>query len=148
MAQTFIIRLHAPPASRTLNKQLHSTERAPFTDLRATSLAARARARVVFARRNRNRLTNPGPRCCTCYRDAARSPNLSRFARTTAQRLEIPSMAKARGDFTDILIKRGQLASDQIDEALSMQKQTGAKTVQEVLVKLGYVTMQDVMSAL
>lgn len=57
-------------------------------------------------------------------------------------------MAKARGDFTDILVKRGNLGADQIDEALNMQKQTGAKTVQEVLVKLGYVTMQDVMSAL
>ena len=39
-------------------------------------------------------------------------------------------MAKARGDFTDILVKRGQIAVEQIDEALNMQRQTGAKNVQ------------------
>src|SRR5205823_2612167 len=88
------------------------------------------------------------PRWLYSWPGAARSPILSRFARSTAPRSEILSMAKARGDFTDILVKRGQLGADQIDEALSMQKQTGAKTVQEVLVKLGYVTMQDVMNAL
>jgi type IV pilus assembly protein PilB len=57
-------------------------------------------------------------------------------------------MAKARGDFTDILVKRGLLTPDQIEEALNMQRQTGAKNVQEVLVKLGYVSMADVMSAM
>ncbi len=57
-------------------------------------------------------------------------------------------MAKARGDFTDILVKRGQVAPDQIEEALGMQRQTGAKNIQDVLIKLGYVTIQDVMAAL
>jgi type IV pilus assembly protein PilB len=56
-------------------------------------------------------------------------------------------MAKMRGDFTDILIRRHVLSSDQLDEALNMQRQTGAKNVQEVIVKLGYASIEDVMKA-
>jgi type IV pilus assembly protein PilB len=56
-------------------------------------------------------------------------------------------MAKTRGDFTDILIRRGVLSPDQLVEARSMEKQTGTK-LQDTLVKLGYATPQDVMSAI
>jgi type IV pilus assembly protein PilB len=52
-------------------------------------------------------------------------------------------MAKMRGDFTDILVKKGVIAPDQLDEAVNMQRQTGAKNILEVLVKLGYVTIED-----
>ena len=56
-------------------------------------------------------------------------------------------MGKARGDFTDVLIKKGILGPDQIAEAKSLQQQTGAK-LQDALVKLGYVTMEEVMAAI
>jgi type IV pilus assembly protein PilB len=56
-------------------------------------------------------------------------------------------MAKARGDFTDILVKRGTLGPDQLVEARNLQQQTGAK-LQDALVKLGYASMDDIMSAI
>src|ERR1043166_1685209 len=56
-------------------------------------------------------------------------------------------MAKAGGDFTDILIKRGILGPDQLQEAKTLQQQSGAK-IQDALVKLGYATPDDIMSAI
>jgi type IV pilus assembly protein PilB len=55
-------------------------------------------------------------------------------------------MGKARGEFTDILIKRGTLSSDQLTEARALQQQTGAK-LQDVIVKLGYCSIDDIMAA-
>jgi len=56
-------------------------------------------------------------------------------------------MAKSRGDFTEILVRRKIISGDQVDEARGMQQQTGAK-LQDALVKLGYCTAQEVMSAI
>src|SRR6202790_5070581 len=56
-------------------------------------------------------------------------------------------MSKTRGDFTDILVKRGILGADQLGEAKTLQQQTGAR-IQDALVKLGYATMDDIMSAI
>jgi type IV pilus assembly protein PilB len=56
-------------------------------------------------------------------------------------------MAKARGEFTDVLMKRGLLGPDQLSEARNLQQQTGAK-LQDALVKLGYCTLDDIMSAI
>src|SRR5438132_452304 len=56
-------------------------------------------------------------------------------------------MGKARGDFTDILIKKGILGPDQITEAKALQAQTGAK-LQDAIVKLGYATQEDIMNAI
>jgi type IV pilus assembly protein PilB len=55
-------------------------------------------------------------------------------------------MAKSRGDFTEILIKRQVLSPDQLAEAKAMQQQTGAK-LQDTIVKLGYASNEDVLSA-
>jgi type IV pilus assembly protein PilB len=55
-------------------------------------------------------------------------------------------MAKTRGDFTDILIRRQILGPDQIQEAKNLQQQTGSK-LQDAIVKLGYATTEEVMSA-
>jgi type IV pilus assembly protein PilB len=57
------------------------------------------------------------------------------------------TMAKSRGDFTDILIQKQVLGPDQIQEAKNLQQQTGAK-LQDALVKLGYATVDEVMSAI
>jgi type IV pilus assembly protein PilB len=56
-------------------------------------------------------------------------------------------MAKARGDFTEILVRNGVLGDDQLAEAKILQSQTGAK-LQETLVKLGYVSNEQVMNAI
>jgi len=56
-------------------------------------------------------------------------------------------MAKARGDFTDILIRRQVLSLDQLEEAKGIGQQTGAK-LNDTLVKLGYADAHQVMSAL
>jgi type IV pilus assembly protein PilB len=56
-------------------------------------------------------------------------------------------MAKARGDFTDILVQRQILGPDQLGEAKSLSQQTGAK-IQDALIKLGYATLDQIMSAL
>jgi type IV pilus assembly protein PilB len=55
-------------------------------------------------------------------------------------------MAKARGDFTEILVKKGILSADQLEEARSVATQTGAK-INDALVKLGYATAEQVMAA-
>ena len=55
-------------------------------------------------------------------------------------------MAKTRGDFTEILLRRRILSTDQLAEAKSLQQQTGAK-LQDPLVKLGYASNEQVMSA-
>jgi type IV pilus assembly protein PilB len=55
-------------------------------------------------------------------------------------------MAKARGDFTEILVRNHLVSSDQLEEARAMAQQTGAK-IQEALVKLGYVSVEQVMAA-
>src|SRR5262245_65527856 len=56
-------------------------------------------------------------------------------------------MAKQnRGDFTEVLVRRQTLSPDQVQEARNLQQQTGAK-LQDTLVKLGYCTIDEVMSA-
>ena len=56
-------------------------------------------------------------------------------------------MGKARGEFTDILVKKGILGNDQLLEAKSLQQQTGAK-MQDALVKLGYASLDEIMAAI
>lgn len=56
-------------------------------------------------------------------------------------------MAKASSDFTEVLLRRGVLSREQLSEARNMERQTGIK-LQEALVKLGYATPQEVMSAI
>src|SRR5437588_1046929 len=57
-------------------------------------------------------------------------------------------MAKSsRGDFTEILIRKQILGPDQLAEAKTLQQQTGAK-IQDALVKLGYASTEEVMSAI
>jgi type IV pilus assembly protein PilB len=56
-------------------------------------------------------------------------------------------MGKARGEFTDILIQKGILGADQIEEAKGLQSQTGMK-LPDALIKLGYATSQEVMQAI
>jgi type IV pilus assembly protein PilB len=56
-------------------------------------------------------------------------------------------MAKSRAEFTDLLIQKGILAPDQLTEARGMAQQTGAK-LQDTLVKLGYATPEQVISAI
>jgi type IV pilus assembly protein PilB len=55
-------------------------------------------------------------------------------------------MAKSRGDFTDILLRQQILSPDQLEEARSLQQQTGAKLA-DTIVKLNYATVEQVMTA-
>jgi type IV pilus assembly protein PilB len=56
-------------------------------------------------------------------------------------------MAKSGKDFTEILIKKGVLGSDQVAEAVSMQQSSGIK-LPDAIVRLGYATMEEVMQAM
>src|SRR3954470_1267861 len=56
-------------------------------------------------------------------------------------------MGKARGDFTDVLVKKGILGPDQLAEAKTLQQQTGAK-IQDALIKLGYASLDEIMAAI
>ncbi|MFO0878769.1 MAG: GspE/PulE family protein [Gemmataceae bacterium] len=55
-------------------------------------------------------------------------------------------MAKSRGDFTDLLVKKQILSADQLEEARGVASQTGAKLA-DALVKLGYASTEQVMGA-
>lgn len=56
-------------------------------------------------------------------------------------------MAKARGDFTDVLVRRKLIGTDQLGEAENTASATGVK-LQDALIKLGYVSAHECMSAL
>jgi type IV pilus assembly protein PilB len=55
-------------------------------------------------------------------------------------------MAKSRGDFTELLVRKQILGPDQLEEARGVSQQTGAKLA-DTLVKLGYATNEQVMTA-
>src|SRR5262249_7339074 len=56
-------------------------------------------------------------------------------------------MAKARGDYTDILVRRQVLSPDQLEESRGLERQAGLK-LHDAIVKLGYATIEQVMSAI
>jgi type IV pilus assembly protein PilB len=56
-------------------------------------------------------------------------------------------MAKSRGDYTDILIKKGILGADQLEEAKGLMQSTGIK-LQDALIKLEYATLEQIMTAI
>ena len=56
-------------------------------------------------------------------------------------------MAKNRGDFTEILVRKQILGPDQLEEAKALAQQTGAK-IQDALVKLNYAQPDEIMSAI
>jgi type IV pilus assembly protein PilB len=56
-------------------------------------------------------------------------------------------MAKARGDFTDNLIRNQVLGADQLEEAIRLSQTTGVK-IQDALVKLNYASTAEVMGAI
>ena len=55
-------------------------------------------------------------------------------------------MAKARGDFSELLVRDQLVSPDQLVEARSMADVAGAK-IQDILIKLGYVTPEQAMKA-
>src|SRR5258708_6744952 len=55
-------------------------------------------------------------------------------------------MAKTRGDFTEVLLRKQVLGPDQLEEARGVSQQTGAK-VGAPLVKLGYAPKKRVPPA-
>ena len=56
-------------------------------------------------------------------------------------------MAKARGDFTDILLRKKILSPEQLDEAVSLASSTGIK-LQDALGKLNYSTPTESVAAM
>ena len=56
-------------------------------------------------------------------------------------------MAKARGDYTDVLIRRKLISPDQLSEAETIANSTGIK-LQDALVKQQYLSANEVMSAI
>ena len=56
-------------------------------------------------------------------------------------------MAKARNEFTEILVRRQVLSPDQLEEARGLERQAGMK-LPDAIVKLGYATNDQVMSAI
>ncbi len=56
-------------------------------------------------------------------------------------------MAKARGDFTDLLIKKKILSPEQLEEAQQFATATGIK-LQDALAKQNYATPQEIVAAM
>ena len=56
-------------------------------------------------------------------------------------------MAKAASEYTDILIRKGLLSSEQLDEARNLALSTGLK-LQDALSKLNYASASEVMEAM
>src|SRR4051812_47591707 len=67
--------------------------------------------------------------------------------RTPSTHQEKTAMAKSRGDFSEILIRRQVLSPDQLQEAKAIQQREGSK-LGDTLVKLGYATPDQVMTAI
>jgi len=60
---------------------------------------------------------------------------------------EYSTMAKSRGDFTEILLRKQMLSPDQLEEAKGLQQQAGMK-LHDAIVKLGYLTNDQVMAVI
>lgn len=56
-------------------------------------------------------------------------------------------MAKTRGDFSDVLIRRKTITPEQLNEAVQLASSAGIK-LQDALAKLNYVTPTDAVSAM
>ena len=56
-------------------------------------------------------------------------------------------MAKGRGDFTDILVRKKVLSPEQLDEAVNLGESTGIK-LQEALAKLNYSSPTETVEAM
>ena len=56
-------------------------------------------------------------------------------------------MAKARGDFSEVLIKKGLLGADQLSDAKGLVSSAGMK-LQDAIVKLGYLTQDQVVGSI
>lgn len=56
-------------------------------------------------------------------------------------------MARARGDFADLLLKKKMIGPDQLAEAESIATQTGMK-LQDAIIKQQYLTSNEVMSTI
>jgi type IV pilus assembly protein PilB len=56
-------------------------------------------------------------------------------------------MAKGRGDYTDILVRKRVLSPEQLDEAIHLAESSGVK-LQDALAKLNYATPTETVAAL
>ena len=56
-------------------------------------------------------------------------------------------MATGMSDFTEILVRKGIVSSDQVSEAGQMVRETGMNLA-DCLTKLGYASGEDVMLSL
>jgi len=56
-------------------------------------------------------------------------------------------MAQLRGDFTDVLLRKKIISSEQLAEAEATATAQGLK-LQDALIKLNYATAQEVMEAI
>ncbi len=56
-------------------------------------------------------------------------------------------MAKGRGDFTDILVRKKVLSPEQLDEAINLGESTGIK-LQDALAKLNYASPTETVEAM
>ncbi len=56
-------------------------------------------------------------------------------------------MAKAQRDFTDILVKKGIISADQLEEARGLASSGGLK-IQEAIAKLNYASAEELMGAM
>ena len=56
-------------------------------------------------------------------------------------------MAKGRGDFTDILVRKKVLSPEQLDEAINLGESTGIK-LQDALAKLNYSSPTETVAAM
>ncbi len=56
-------------------------------------------------------------------------------------------MAKSRGDFTDVLLKKKVLSPEQLNEAVALAGSTGIK-LPDALAKMNYATLSESMSAM
>ncbi|MGW8256764.1 MAG: hypothetical protein ACWGMZ_04695, partial [Thermoguttaceae bacterium] len=54
---------------------------------------------------------------------------------------------KRKGDYLEILVRKGVISTDQLAEARQLASETGAKLA-DSLIRLGYATGEDVTRAL
>jgi len=80
--------------------------------------------------------------------DLSADPDIDKTLKDLRGKKELSAdLTSTPNDFTDILFRRGIIDPAKLEEAKSVAKQTSAK-LQDAIVKLGYATAQEVMSAL
>src|SRR4030095_8821300 len=80
--------------------------------------------------------------------DASQAERIDGGGSTDLESLWKPEQAKTRKSIDQLLLERGQITEEQLDQARKVQQQTPGKTLAQVLLTMNAATEAQILSAL